>query len=502
MVPSMPVPVVWLKRDLRVGDHGPLARACRLGPCVVLYVYEPEILRSSEFDPSHLLFINQSLDELDRALRRIGGRLTVRHGRMPDVLGELDRAIGVGSLWSHQETGNGLTYARDRRVGRWARSRGIAWHEVTQDGVVRRLRSRDDWAGLWSGAMNRPEFPAPRRMESPPGLDPGAILGPGELGLPPSAKPEAQRGGESAANAILGSFLGHRGLDYPRTVSSPVTARRGCSRLSPHLAWGTISTAQVHRAILDREFALREARSSGLDVDPRWWRSLRSFRDRLRWRGHFMQKLEDEPGIEFHNFSRAYDGLREDDFDREKFEAWCSGRTGYPMIDACMRALHLGGWINFRMRAMLMSFASYHLWLHWRPTSVHLARHFLDFEPGIHFPQAQMQSGTTGINTLRIYSPARQAAMHDPAGAFIRRYVPELEPVPDEYLPEPHRMPRLLQQMIGCVIGRDYPEPIVDHARAFRQARARMDALAGRPQARIEARRVLEKHGGRGRRRA
>ena len=177
-----------------------------------------------------------------------------------------------------------------------------------------------------------------------------------------------------------------------------------------------------------------------------------------------------------------------------------TGRTGYPMVDACMRALHRGGWINFRMRAMLMSFASYHLWLHWRPTAVYLARHFLDFEPGIHFPQAQMQSGTTGINTLRIYSPAKQAAEHDPRGDFIRRYVPELEPVPDEYLAEPHRMPPLLQKMIGCVIGRDYPGPIVDHAAAYRLARDRMDAVADRPEAATEAGRVLLRHGSRGRR--
>ena len=100
-----------------------------------------------------------------------------------------------------------------------------------------------------------------------------------------------------------------------------------------------------------------------------------------------MQKLEDEPEIEFRNFNRAYDGLREDEFNDEYFEAWCHGRTGYPMVDACMRALHQTGWINFRMRAMLVSFASYHLWLHWRQPALYLARLFLDYEPGIHYSQ-------------------------------------------------------------------------------------------------------------------
>ncbi|MFY8085998.1 MAG: FAD-binding domain-containing protein, partial [Rubrivivax sp.] len=126
-----------------------------------------------------------------------------------------------------------------------------------------------------------------------------------------------------------------------------------------------------------------------------------------------MQKLEDEPDIEWRNFARSADGLREGGpEDRQRLQAWCSGMTGYPMFDACMRQLCATGWLNFRMRAMLVSFAAYHLWLHWRSPGLHLARQFLDVEPGIHWSQMQMQSGTTGINTLRIYSPAKQAAEH------------------------------------------------------------------------------------------
>ena len=488
----MPAQVVWLKRDLRVNDHRPLRDAAARGPCICLYVYEPEVYAAEDFDPAHLVFINACLADVDASLRRLGGRLTTRVGRMPEVLGDLDREVGVAGLWSHQETGGAVTYARDRRVAAWARARGIAWREASQDGVVRRLRSRDEWAGRWAASMAGPEVPMPRRVATPGGLDHGAILPPEALGLPPSRRPEAQPGGEAAARRILGSFLDHRGLDYPRTVSSPSAARRGCSRLSPHLAWGSVSTAQVARAI-------RARRAEG---DPRWERPLHAFHDRLRWRGHFMQKLESEPAIEHRNFSRAYDGLREPEFSRPHYDAWAAGQTGYPMVDACMRCLHAGGWVNFRMRAMLMSFASYHLWLHWRPTSLHLARNFLDYEPGIHYPQSQMQSGTTGINTLRIYSPAKQVLDHDPQGIFIRRYVPELEPVPDEFLAEPHTMPRLLQKLIGVEIGRDYPAPIVDHAAAYKRARSRMDAAATGPEAKSEAARVLHRHGGRGRRRA
>jgi deoxyribodipyrimidine photo-lyase len=195
--------------------------------------------------------------------------------------------------------------------------------------------------------------------------------------------------------------------------------------------------------------------------------------------------------------SRAYDGMRENEFNQNYFDAWCVGQTGYPLVDACMRALHQHSWINFRMRAMLVSFASYHLWLHWRPTALFLGKHFLDFEPGIHYSQVQMQSGTTGINTVRIYSPIKQVKDQDPKGDFIRSYVPELAEVPAEHIAEPHKMPLSTQSKVGCRIGKDYPKPIVEHGLAYRTARERIYAVRLGENARSDAKRVLRKHGSR-----
>ncbi|MDZ7756530.1 MAG: FAD-binding domain-containing protein [Rhodohalobacter sp.] len=143
------------------------------------------------------------------------------------------------------------------------------------------------------------------------------------------------------------------------------------------------------------------------------------------------------------------------------FEAWRTGQTGFPMVDACMRSVNATGYLNFRMRAMLVSFLTHHLWLDWPKGSLHLAKQFLDFEPGIHYSQFQMQASTMGVNTIRIYNPVKQGYDHDPDGTFIREWVDELKGVPTELIHEPWKMSGMEQEMYECRIGVDYPEPII-----------------------------------------
>jgi deoxyribodipyrimidine photo-lyase len=282
------------------------------------------------------------------------------------------------------------------------------------------------------------------------------------------------------------SFLGERGRDYRFQMSSPVTAFDACSRLSPHLTWGTISMREVAQATSQR---IRTISHLNDPASKSWRASLISFMGRQHWHCHFMQKLEDEPRIEFENLHRAYDGMRPDIADPQRLAAWCAGETGFPFIDACMRALRQHGWINFRMRAMLMSFASYHLWLPWRDSGLHLARQFVDYEPGIHWSQVQMQSGTTGINTIRVYNPVKQGLDQDPTGTFVRTHVPELAVVPDAFIHEPWRWP-------GASTLR-YPLPIVDHAAAAKAARDALYALRKRSGHCEAAREIAAKHGSR-----
>ena len=480
--------VVWLKRDLRLHDHRPLFQAAQEGPVHLLYVFEPSLWSTEEYAWRQLAFVHASLEALQNELRPLGVQVDVVVGEVVEALAQLHAYHGgFPRLRSHQETGNDRTYARDLVVAAWCRAQGVEWIEDAQDGVIRRLGSRDGWAARWQQRMNAPLTDAPPRI-----VDAGW----GARRLPPLAqlaeclgvpyRPVPERpAGEAAAQAELDSFLRRRGEHYSKEMSSPRTAPEACSRLSKHLAWGTISMRQVHQRTRDRIEDLRWQRKHGESTGG-WGRSLRSFHSRLHWRCHFMQKLEDEPELEFHALSHALEDVGRE-LDPLRFEAWKRGETGVPMVDACMRMLRETGWINFRMRAMLVSFASYQLWLPWQEAGRFLAAQFTDFEPGIHWAQMQMQSGVTGINALRIYSPVKQAADQDPDGEFLARWLPELERVPAEHRAAPWEMPPLIAAAQGFELGRDYPAPVVDPKESYHEANRRMRAARATEFARAEA---------------
>jgi deoxyribodipyrimidine photo-lyase len=472
--------LVWLKRDLRVTDHPALTLAAGLGRVLPVYIVEPEYWRLPDTSARQWAFTAECLATLRDDLGSLGAPLVVRTGEAVEVLARFCRDHRITRIVSHEETGNLWTYARDLRVGAWARANGIQWTELPHQGVVRRLKGRDGWARQRDAFTFAPQLPAPVAIDPVPGIAPGAIPTAQALRLAPDPCPHRQPGGRAFALQALGSFLTVRGEPYRAAMSSPVGGERACSRLSPYLALGVLSGREAAQAT-----AARQAERPG----GGWGGSLRSFQSRLAWRDHFMQKLEDQPDIETRCLHRATENLRPRDPDAHRLQAWSNGETGLPFVDACMRYLAATGWLNFRMRSMVMAVASYHLWLDWRATGPVLARLFTDYEPGIHWPQVQMQSGTTGINTPRIYNPVKQGHDQDPDGAFTRRWVPELAAVPAPYIHEPWTSPE------GP--PRHYPAPIIEVAAAARAALAKILFPLFPPSPRADAAAIVTKHASR-----
>ena len=449
--------IVWFKRDLRIDDHLALHKAAKLGPFIPLYILEPELWQQPDMSCRHYMFLQDCLHELDASLAKLGQRLIVKVGCAVSILQDIHTRHSIKALWSHQETWNHWTYQRDIAVKKWCESQHINWQEPPQHGVIRCLKNRDGWSSRWYRQMKNPIVYPPTTLQAiPEESDPLPTFT--ELGLSPEPSKTIQRGGRSRGLALLDSFLHTRGEHYTKEMSSPLTAFESCSRLSCHLAFGTLSIREVFLACEKRQEVIK---GQPKELKGKWPSALRSFSGRLRWHCHFIQKLEDDPRIEFQNMHPVYDQLRTEHFNMAYFEAWKKGLTGYPMVDACMRALTATGWLNFRMRAMLMSFASYHLWLHWREPALHLARLFTDYEPGVHYSQVQMQSGTTGINAIRIYNPIKQSFDQDPDGIFIRQWVPELQDIDNEWI----HTPWLAKKSIN-----GYPMPIVDEKIARKHA--------------------------------
>ena len=463
------IDIVVLNRNLRLHDNAALYFGSLNSNYIVIHLYDENYWRANGKSERQLKFSNDCVQELDDELKKIGSEINIFEGSFDDLKKWIK--TNFDNYLIHINHCTDVNYFR-KGFNKFKKDFGKRLKVYDDFGLQLSNFDRDTWSKNWNNIMHLDLHDAPLKNKNSNKIN---LTKFGEFKNKIKNNftelKNIQKGGTSHANELLESFLNTRCEDYRIKMSSPILSEKSCSRLSPHFTYGSISIRQVYQK-LNRLLPSLNNR-----------KDLYSFKKRLYWHCHFVQKLHTEPELEFHSMHRMCDKLRPQ-YDEEMIDKWINGETGFPFLDACMKFLDTNGWINFRMRAMIMSFASYNMWQPWQKTSPLLAKLFTDYEPGIHISQVQMQSGVTGINLPRIYSIHKQSMDQDPKAEWIKDLLPQLN----------NFDPKCIH---SAELNGTYIPKIVDLKTSAKFARDKIWTIRKSEAFREEARRVYLKHGSR-----
>ena len=465
---------------MRTSDHEPFFHAeNEKEPYIIIYLFEPTLLAHADSALRHQQFIYHSILDLNRSLQKYNRSVNTFYADAKEVFLYLTQRFCIKKVFSYQENGTLISWRRDKKVASILNKNSVKWLQFENQAVKRGISHRVGWDKQWYQFVNSEQLKNTYsfnnfQLEKTPFETLSS-----ELKSQPIYPIQFQPPGQTYAKRYLKSFVMKRGKNYSKHISNPQLSRQSCSRLSVYLAWGNISIRQVFQTIKN---------------SPLYSTNKRSFNAclaRLKWRSHFIQKFETDCNYEYICINKGYEKMPYEN-DDILLQKWKDGQTGFPLVDACMRCLKTTGWINFRMRAMLVSFLCHHLNQDWRRGVYHMANLFLDYEPGIHFTQFQMQAGVTGINSIRIYNPVKQSQEKDPDAKFIKKWVPELNVLSTPFIHQPWKLTPIDLVTIG--IDLKYPSPIVEAAKAVKQSRDQLWALRKDKTVKEQSKKLLRIH--------